>query len=94
MDCLRDPVDPEAKGHVVKITYDVSQMADDFKPYSDFWMKWDVPGFDPTVWNTLSFWIRGDRAEGVATALKVELKVKEKLWAEKKIYYIHDIGEK
>ena len=63
-DALGDPA-----GYSVRLDYDV----DSPNPaYNGFWMK--LNGEDATAYNTLSFYIKGDKEKGSSKRIKIELK--------------------
>lgn len=63
-DALGDPA-----GYAAKLTYDV----DSPNPaYNGFWMK--LNGENATAYNTLSFYIKGDKNAGFTKRLKIEMK--------------------
>lgn len=56
-------------GYSVRLDYDV----DSPNPaYNGFWMK--LAGQDATAFNTLNFWLKGDKDKGYTPRLKLELK--------------------
>ena len=63
-DALGDPA-----GYAVRLDYDV----DSPNPaYNGFWMK--LNGEDASAYNTLSFYIKGDKEKGYSKRVKIELK--------------------
>ena len=63
-DALGDPA-----GYAVRLDYDV----DSPNPaYNGFWMK--MNGEDASVYNTLNFYIKGDKEKGFSKRVKIELK--------------------
>ena len=63
-DALGDPA-----GYAAKLTYDV----DSPNPaYNGFWMK--LNGENATAYNTISFYVKGDKNAGFTKRLKVEMK--------------------
>jgi hypothetical protein len=63
-DALGDPA-----GYSVKLAYDV----DSPNPaYNGFWMK--LNGENATAYNTLTFYIKGDKATGFSKRVKIEMK--------------------
>ena len=63
-DALGDPA-----GYAVRLDYDV----DSPNPaYNGFWMK--LNGEDASAYNTLSFYIKGDKEKGFSKRVKIELK--------------------
>ncbi len=64
-----DDAKGNASGYSIRLDYDV----DSPNPaYNGFWMK--LNGEDATPYNTVSFYVRGDKEKGFTKRLKIELK--------------------
>lgn len=84
-----DGQSPDSRGRVLRVEYDVSVKQAGFGPYCRLWVKWRVPDFNVTEWQSLSFYIRGLDSEipgdgagaqgetytEFTTVVKVELKI-------------------
>lgn len=74
-----------AKGFGIKLDYDV----DSRNPaYNGFWML--LQAVDASSYDSISFWVKGDKEAGYTTAFKVELKnAKKQVGA----YYVTNVSE-
>lgn len=57
------------KGFALKLAYDVDSKN---AAYNGFWMR--LNGFDVSGYDSVSFWVKGDKGAGYTTAFKIELK--------------------
>ena len=66
---VEDDAAGDKYGYAVRLDYDV----DSPNPaYNGLWMK--LAGQDGTAFNTLNFWVKGDKDKGFSPRVKVELK--------------------
>jgi hypothetical protein len=75
--------DPDNKGKTaIRINYDVTKE----DSYSGFYLKFNVPAFQPAEWSVISFSVRGTANERTPQAVKVELKILEDKWGWRTLY--------